>query len=180
MEKHTQTGSHPAFSLIELMIVILIISLSYVLVFSTYKKSAEKPKSLTPLTLKSTLLDQGFFHTDSEFFCLDKCRSCYLYQDGETHSYEGETAFGDIKVYALDRNDNPYQIDFGRYQDHPVCLRFTLHHNGSSSQMLIESKGKFYFLPAFFGEAVEVESLDKAKELWLQYTPLLANSGDYY
>ncbi|MEA3417780.1 MAG: type II secretion system protein [Campylobacterota bacterium] len=180
MEKSSQTGSRPAFSLLELMIVILIISLSYVLVFSTYKKSAKKPKSLTPMTLKSTLLDQGLFHTDSEFFCLDKCQSCYLYQDDETGSYEGEVAFGDIKAYTLDQNDNLYQIDFGRYQDHPVCLRFGLHHNGSSSQMVIESKGKFYFLPAFFGEAVEVESLAKAKELWLQHTPLLANNGDYY
>ena len=180
MEKRAQTGFYPAFSLLELLIVILIISLSYVLVFSTYKKSAKKPKALTPVTLKSTLLDQGFSHTDGEFFCLDKCQSCYLYSDGETNGYKGEIALGDIKAYMLDRNDNFSQIDFGRYEDHPVCLRFALYHNGSSSQVVIESKGRFYFLPAFFGEVKEVESLEQAKELWLQHTSLLANHGEYY
>ena len=180
MGKSIRTRSRPAFSLLELMIVLLIISVSYLLVFSSYQKSSEKPKALTPMTLKSTLLEQGLLHTDSELFCLDKCQSCYLYQNGETSKYEGELALKDIKVYMLDSNDNPERVDFGRYQDHPVCLRFRLHHNGSASQMIIENAGAFFYLPAFFGKPAKTESLEKAKALWLKHTDKLADSGAYY
>jgi len=171
--------SRSAFSLLELLIVILIVSLSYVLVFTAYRKKEQAPKALTPMTLKSTLAEQGLLHSESELFCLDKCQSCYMYRDGESSEYEGKVALGNITAYRADANGNLEEIDFGRYQDHPVCLRYKLHSNGSTSQLLIESGGRFYFLPAFFGETLEVDSLDEAKTLWLRSTKLLTG-GEYY
>jgi len=169
-----------AFSLLELLIVIVILSLSYMLVFSSMQQAQSKPKAVGVENLKSTLGEQGLLHTESELFCLDKCQKCYLYQDGETTAYEGDLALGDLTVYRLGRDERLEKVDFGRYQDHPVCLRFAFHHNGSSSQMVIRDKSGIYYLPALFGKTKKTASLEEAETLWLEYSDLLTDSGEFY
>ena len=162
------------------MIVIIIISLVYALTFATMQKREKEPRAMQIDTLKSTLLEQGLGHTESEFFCLDKCANCYLYQNGETSPYSGKLALGDVTVYQLGKNGKLEKRDFGRYQDHPVCLRFKLHSNGSSSEMVIKNSSGIYYLPALFGEVSKTASLEEAESLWLQYSNLLEDNGGYY
>lgn len=150
------------------------------LVFSSMQRTQNKPKALGVENLKSTLGEQGLLHTDSELFCLDKCQKCYLYQNGETTAYEGDLALGDLTVYRLDRDERLEKVDFGRYQDHPVCLRFVFHHNGSSSQMVIRNKTGIYYLPALFGKTIKTASLEEAERLWLKNSDLLADNGEFY
>ena len=144
------------------------------------RSGSKEPKALTALTLKSTLLEKNLLPGGGEFFCIDKSEKCMLHQSAGDGEYEGKVLFGDLKVYKLDESDNTYEVDFGRYKDHPVSLRFTIYPNGSSTQMIIEEHGKFYYLPTLFGKAVETESLDTAKDLWLENRKILDNSGDYY
>jgi len=56
---------HKGFSLIELLIVIIIISIVYFLGFSGIEKTTDKPKALTPLNLKSypQIVDIGHTYT---------------------------------------------------------------------------------------------------------------------
>lgn len=169
-----------AFSLLELMIVIVIISFSYMLVFGAMQRTQSKPKALGIENLKSILGEQGLTHTDGELFCLDRCQQCYLYQYGETTAYEGDLALDDLTVYRMGEDERLEQVEFGRYQDHPVCLRFTLYHNGSSSQMVIRNKTGIYYLPALFGEVTKTASLEEAEALWLKHTDLLADNGGFY
>lgn len=179
-ERHPRKTHHHAFSLLELLVVIAIISLSYMLVFSSMQRTQSKPKALGVENLKSILSGQGLLHTDSELFCLDKCQKCYLYQNGETTEYEGDLALDDPTVYQMGKDEKLEKVNFGRYQDHPVCLRFRLHHNGSSSQMVIRNRTGIYYLPALFGETIKTASLEEAERLWLKYTDLLADSGEFY
>ena len=179
-EGHLWQMHRQAFSLLELLIVIAIISFSYMLVFSSMQRTQSKPKALRIENLKLTLGEQGLLHTDSELFCLDKCQKCYLYQNGETTAYEGDLALGDLTVYIMGRDDRLEKVDFGRYQDHPVCLRFALHHNGSSSQMVIRDTTGIYYLSALFGKTIKTASLEEAEALWLKYTDLLADNGEFY
>ena len=179
-ERHPRKTHHHAFSLLELLVVIAIISLSYMLVFSSMQRTQSKPKALGVENLKSILGEQGLLHTDSELFCLDKCQKCYLYQNGETTEYEGDLALDDLTAYRMDKDERLEKVDFGRYKDHPVCLRFILHHNGSSSQMVIRNRTGIYYLPALFGETIKTASLEEAERLWLKYTDLLTDSGEFY
>lgn len=169
-----------AFSLLELMIVILIISFTYMLLFASMQRAENKPKALTAENLKSTLIKQGVHHKEAELFCLNQCQSCYLYQNGETTPYKGELALGDLEVYEMDKDDKLAKIDFGRYEDHDVCLRFVLHHNSSSSQMVIKTKNGIYYLPTLFGEVAKMASLEEAEERWLAYTEALKDNGEFY
>jgi len=169
-----------AFSLLELMIVIILISLVYALVFASMQKKQKEPEAMRIENLKSTLLKQGLSHTKAEFFCLDKCQKCYLYQNQETTEYEGKLALGSLTVYHMGSDGKLEKLDFGRYQDHPVCLRFKLYHNSSSSQMVIQNKTGIYYLPALFGKPVKTASIEEAETLWLKRRDLLGDSGGYH
>ena len=56
-----QVKIQKGFSLIELLIVIIIVSLVYFLAFSGIEKTEEKVKSLTPLNLKSFIQNSELF-----------------------------------------------------------------------------------------------------------------------
>jgi prepilin-type N-terminal cleavage/methylation domain-containing protein len=169
-----------AFSLLELLIVIMIVSLSYMMVFSSMQKSAKEPKALTPLSLKNTLLNSNTTSGDREFFCVDNSKSCFWYQNGNVMEYEGKIALDALKVYRVGSDDNSYKVDFGRYRDHKISLRFNIYHNGSSSQMIIEQNHKFYYLPTFFGKVTETKSLESAVALWVEPTRAIRSSGEFY
>jgi len=176
----TEIVHRRAFSLLELLIVILIISFAYMLVFSSMKTAQEKPKALQISNIKSTLSKQGYDHIDMELFCIAKSNSCYIYQDGDTSKYESDISLGDLSVYRLDEHNDLKKIDFGRIDDHHVSLRFRLYHNGSSSQLILQNAKGVYYLPPFFDKPSKVDSVESAKELWLANREYLRDTGEYY
>jgi len=171
-----------AFSLVELLIVILIISLVYFLGFSNIEKVSNKPKALTALNLKSSIVKSGIFQGEGSFVCIDKCRSCYLRKNINSpfEAYENPIDLKNIDAYTLDARDTLQKIEYGRYQDEKICLALQFYRNGSSTQIILKQDNDVYFLPAFFDEAQKVASLEEAKALWLKYNPLIANKGDFY
>ncbi len=174
------TYDRRAFSLLELLIVIVIISFAYMLVFASMKTKQEKPKPLQISNIKSTLTQQGYDHTDMELFCIAKSNRCYIYQDGENKKYKEDVSLGDLTAYRLDRRNDLQKIDFGRIDDHHVSLRFSMYHNGSSSQLILQNNTGIYYLPPFFGTPTKVDSVDSARDLWLKNRELLKDAGEYY
>jgi len=171
--------SRKAFSLLELIIVVMIISISYMLVFSSMQKESKEPKALTPLNLKSNLLDTNLTG-EREFICINNAKECFLYQNGVVIPYENKISLKDIVIYKVDSEDNTYKVDYGRYDDNKISIRFSIYSNKSSTQMIIKQRNKFFYLPTFFGKVKEVNSLDEAKDLWIAKTQLIRNSGDFY
>jgi len=171
-----------AFSLLELLVVIVIVSIVYFLGFNGIEKSESKPKALTPLNLKATIQNSELFAGEATLICINQCRNCYLRKDVKSpfEKYENKVDLKGIKVYTLDSEENLLEIEGDRYQDNKICLEMNFYTNGSSTQLILEDKKGVYFLPAFFGKARKVDSLDEAKELWLQNNSLIANSGDFY
>lgn len=173
---------HKGFSLIELLIVILIISIVYFLGFDGIEINKNKPKALTPLTLKSTIVSSELFNGQATLLCINKCRNCYLRSDVSSafEEYPDPIDLHDLKAYTLDRDDALVAIEYERYQDNKICLVMNFYNNGSSTQIILEDEEKSYFLPAFFGEAKEFDSPEEAKEYWLRNTTAVSNSGEFY
>jgi len=173
---------HKGFSLLELIIVVLILSLMGFLVFSEAIKQQQKTEVLDPTTLPSTLRTSFKGQGDVELFCINKCQECYVIQGGKISSYDGGIDFGkDVEVHILDDTNHFVQIDdFGRIKDEKVCLRYHLYANGSTTQMVIVNKKGIYFLPSYFGKAVKVADMEEAKELWVKDEYSLRDSGDFY
>jgi len=170
------------FSLIELLIVILIISLVYFLGFSNIEKQDNTPKALTPVNLKSTIMKSEFFQGEATLLCIDECRSCYMRKDinAPFEAYENSVDLNGVEAYSLDKDDNLLHLEYGRYQDQKVCLVLHFYPNGSSTQVILKQNEAVYFLPAFFDEPQKMDSLAEAKTLWLENSQLVDNSGDFY
>lgn len=170
------------FSLIELLIVILIVSIVYFLGFEGIEIGKPKPKALTPLNLKSTIVSSELFSGQATLLCIDDCRSCYLRKDIASgfEDYTDPIDLGNIEAYSIDRYDALVQIDYGRYQDERICLLMDIYSNGSSTQLILKNDKGAYFLPAFFGEPQMFSSVEEAKEHWLRNSTAASGSGAFY
>lgn len=170
------------FSLIELLIVILIVSIVYFLGFEGIEIGKPKPKALTPLNLKSTIVSSELFSGQATLLCIDDCRSCYLRKDISSafEEYTDSLDLGNIEVYTLDQYDTLTQMEYGRYQDKKICLVMDFYTNGSSTQLILKNDKGAYFLPAFFGEPQMFSSVEDAKDHWLRNATAASQSGEFY
>lgn len=170
-----------AFSLLELIVVVLIVSLMGFLVFSSAIKQQKKVEVLDPTTLPSTLRE-SFQGEDIELFCINKCQECYVVQGANISAYDGGINFGkDVEIHLLDDNNQFVQLDeLGRVKDKKICLRYHLYANGSTSQMVIVNNQGIYYLPSYFGKAQKVSDMQEAKDLWIKEEYSLRDSGSFY
>ena len=172
-----------AFTLLELIVVIFIITMVGAMVFSTAMHNEKKEKkvldlSTLPSSFRSSFKNQG----NIELFCLKKCKECFVLQNGQITSYEDGVKFGkEVELYKLDDDNHFVQLDeLGRFKDKKICLRYHLYSNGSTTQLVIKNNEGIFYLPSFFGEAKKVEDMDEAKELWIKEKYNLRDSGAFY
>ncbi len=85
-----------------------------------------------------------------------------------------------LKAYSLNGYLEPVRLEFGRYQDQPVCLRFRYFPNGSNDQMILQKGEMFYFVPSFFGKVENFNSLEEARDYWLRNRDRLRDIGDIF
>ncbi len=157
-----------AFTLFELLIVILLMGLIVLFVFSTPTIPKERQEAVTFKTLPKFLRKN--LKGNGELVCINNCSSCfYLNGSSKPQSFSLPLQLKVKNVYILDRSDNPAKIEYGRFKDKKVCLRLKHYKNGSISQEILELDGdKFLFIPAFFGDGKVFESLTEAQNWWLK------------
>jgi len=177
-----KTAARSGFSLLELIVVVMIVSLIGFLVFSSAIKQQTKTEDLNPSTLPQTFKKAFRGQGDVELFCIKKCTECYVMQDGQINPYDGGIKFGkNVEIHTLDQDDHfVHQDELGRLKDEKISFRFHLYPNGSTTQMVVVNDQGIYFLPSFFGKAKKVEDMDKAKELWLKSQYDLKDSSSFY
>jgi len=175
--------SSKAFTLLELIVVIFIITLMGGMMFSSsMHKEKEAKKILDPTTLPQTFRELFKGQGDVELFCVEKGAECLVLQNGELSPYTAGTEFGeDIEVYKLDKDNHFVELDEqGRVNDKKIVLRYHLYPNGSTTQMVLKNNKGIFYLPSFFGQAKKVEDMDAAKELWLKDKYDLGDSGSFF
>ena len=158
-----------AFSLIELLIVVVIVGLVYTLAISNFENVKQNKVKPTLLNLKSYLskLEKS---KNAELICLDKCKSCNLYVDGvldANASAEFEDFLDeDVKVYRYDVNyglislQNKVFFNSENTQEE-ICFSLSVDKNGVSEQLIVEYKDKFYdFSPYFTNTKVYLSASD--------------------
>jgi prepilin-type N-terminal cleavage/methylation domain-containing protein len=168
--------SLPGFSLIELIIVILIASLFAALVFNNVNLGGKSERRVGIRQLKEA--SAGNMTGEQDLVCYDKCSHCILTSNGKSTDIKSQLK--PVKSYILDDSNNPQEIDFGRLKDKKICLRFHYYPNGSTSQMILESDGKYYFVPSYFGKIEAFDDLDSAVSRWTKYRNQLDSMGTYY
>jgi prepilin-type N-terminal cleavage/methylation domain-containing protein len=164
-----------AFTLLELIVVIFLLSLLSFFVVSNIKKTDEKREVKGIANLKSIVKGSNKYQ---ELICLKSCKECFLI-DENLKPKKVKINLGAIRAYILDDTNQLTSLDFGRVKDERVCFRFIFFPNGSTSKMIIESGGSFYYIPSFFGEIEKFSSLSEAREYWTENSYLL-RGGDFY
>ena len=141
-----------AFTLIELLIVVIIIGVVYTLAVTNFQKVGNKAQHITLQNLKPYL--QTFPHKESvKFLCLDDCSSCFILVDGK--KVDGlEGLFDDF----LDENIEVYRYDFSSgFQElekdiyfnkeeieENVCFSYDINREGIGKQIVVKFREKVY------------------------------------
>ena len=99
------------FTLIELMIVIVIIGVVYVLAITSLRNISDKSKNLTLQNLPQ-FMESIHSHDELLLTCIDSCRACYLFRDGEFEDEIDSFMDEDIRVYEFDVNLGANEIYF--------------------------------------------------------------------
>ena len=167
--------SKRGFTLLELIIVIFLLSLLSFFVVGNIKKETIKKKVVSIATIKSLAKD-GIY---SELVCLKECRECFLV-DKDFNLQRVNTNLPKLKAYILDDTNQPSQLEFGRVDDERVCFRFIFFPNGSTSKMVLEDRGVFYYIPSFFDKIKKFDSLSESMDYWRENSSLVRGEGDFY
>ena len=177
-----QTTKRSGFSLLELIVVVLIVSLIGFLVFSSAIKQQKRAEVIDPTTLQKTFRQAFKGQGDVELFCINKCKECYVSKGKDIIPYDGGVDFGkDVEIHLLDSSDHWIHMDeMGRVKDKKISFRYHLYSNGSTTQMVITNNKGIYYLPSYFGKAKKVDDMEEAKELWIKSDYDLRDSGSYY
>jgi len=114
--------------------------------------------------------------------CVNDSKKCYLRKGLSANftPYANKINLQGIKAYTIDKSDALVAIEYQRFHDEKISLVMEFYNNGSSTQMILEHGKKAYFMPAFFGKAKEFDSVDDAKDYWLEKSRLVSNAGEYY
>jgi len=169
-----------AFTLIELLIAIFLVSLFAYFIFATPTISTEQKVEVNASNLPSFL--QKNLNGNGEVVCIKKCKECYYVTNLAKPQNAPMPLILNVKAeYILDRNSNPQKIELGRLNDKKVCMRLRHYKNGSISQVILDLGDRFLFIPSYFGEGKEFDSLNEAARWWSKDSQnILRSRGEWY
>ncbi len=157
-----------AFTLIELLIVIVIMGVVYTLALSNFSKLTNKSETLTLANLKEYLSSLSYEH-NAALICFDGCTKCAIYVDGnKTQELDG---FVDdtLKVYR-------YDSAYGFMEKEPdvffnpdgieenVCFSYKVDSNKVGDQVLIEYKNHYYDMSRYLEATPVYDSIQEAQD----------------
>jgi len=155
-----------AFSLIELLIVIVIVGVIYTLAITRLSSVGEEKKSPSFLNLKeylSSYLKEG--DNEVRLLCLDDCSECFVFVDGEKREEIESFLDPSVERYRYDflegvvnLGDEVYFNDDRVQED--VCFSFSMQRNKVSEQMIVVYKDKAYDYTTFFTPTKEYNSIE--------------------
>jgi len=155
-----------AFSLLELLIVIVIMGIVYNLSVNSFDKKREDGVNITLETLKEYLQNLEY-ERDVKLLCFDGCRNCDILVDGiktksidgflddSVRSYRYQYLFGVQEVMK-----DAYFNEDGIQED--VCFSYDIDKNGIGEQILVEFKNSVYDFSTYLSPIQKYSSMEDA------------------
>lgn len=152
-----------SFTIIELVLVVVLLSLVYGIFFANIKKVSPKneDKSQNILNLKSLLLKYSFEET-IEIKCTDVDFKCFVLSDGEVVGELEEKLFDTIPVvYSYEKNGNKItfnDLKMEKLQRYPIFFHYKIDRYGKTKDMILEVDEKVYIFNSIWNKPLMVES----------------------
>jgi prepilin-type N-terminal cleavage/methylation domain-containing protein len=158
--------SRAAFSLIELMIVVMIMGVVYTLSINGLQRSGKGAANLTLLNLKEYML--SLEHKESvKILCLDECEKCDILVDGTKQETLENFLDKSVKTYRYEFlqgvHEASYALEFNTENiEEDVCFSYSIDKQGVGEQVLVEYKNAVYDFSPFFTSTLKYASLQEA------------------
>jgi len=153
-----------AFSLLELMLVIVIVGVIYTLALSTMKVPSPKDAETFTLATLPKYLRENFKLSDAKIICFEPCGKCSVLVDGEF--LQEELSLFDksnVKSYELSFEGYATEKEYIPYdkQDSYKQACFVLHKwpNGAIEEVVLESDDNFIYYKAGYEKTKSYKSL---------------------
>jgi len=152
-----------AFSLFELILVIILIGLIYSIVL-------DKISNKNSLHINKIENIKGILKAKTtekiSLIVFDKCKRVLI--NGKEKEFDSKI-FQNIEVYRI-KNETLEKVEFDpifiKDKIYDVCFKFNIYKNGSSSSYIIKKENKFIILYPYFRDSKVVSDEDEAvKEL---------------
>jgi len=157
-----------AFSLIELLIVIMIIGVLYTLAIGNFNRLSDESSRLSLSNLKEYL--HSIPHEKSvKILCLDDCSECDIFVDGQKSKTVEDFLDESVRVYR-------YEFSYGAIEaekevffniddvEEDVCFSYEVGKNGVGNQVLVEFKKSVYDFSSYFSKTAVYSSVEAAVE----------------
>jgi len=161
-----------AFTLFELMIVVVLIGVVYALVLSNFN-TKKKVHILKVSNIKEALLPFWSKGKRVDFYLYDRCKKSALFIN-ETYQEEVEpdishSEFANIEVYKPDYRGESQKQEFTpimiEKKLHKVCFKYTLFPNGSNSSFILKKEKLHYIFYPYFQDVNSCDDLNEAMDL---------------
>jgi len=182
------TSSRSAFTLFELLLVIILIGALYGVFIS---KLTAKPKTGEGVTVTIETIGDYLlpFAKESEkdvtFLCQDNCRDCGVYAGEKRLDEQSVTLFDDAPaVYRRDGLGEYLPVEFLPRKDKDgvmqnVCFRYTLFENGSRSSYIVGYNDVYYLFDAYLQPVTKYKTIEEAEAAY-EKKPLIPDDERLY
>ncbi|BCD63170.1 hypothetical protein NitYY0826_P11 (plasmid) [Nitratiruptor sp. YY08-26] len=175
-------ASKSSFTLFELLIVILIISIIYGIFIERLNSKEEEIKRLGLEDIHEFLSSYDF-NESVKLRCVDQGRSCYLFLDGQKREKIPFSFRSEPKVYDFDIHGMLSQVRFVPLFEgnmpKDVCFEYDLYPNGSGSSYIVEYEKRYYVFYSYLHPVRIVKSIAKAQDLFDPTPWIPTDSSDY-
>lgn len=159
-----------AFSLIELLIVVIIIGVVYNLAVGSFEKITKPQSQKITLENLKGFLAKIEYEKQIRVLCLDDCRRCNLFIDGAVDE-EFEKVFEDfldisVEIYRYDPllGVVEYQQELyfdGNDVEQRVCFSYAMDRDKIGEQFLVKFKEKVYDFSTYTDDVILYNSLEE-------------------
>lgn len=163
-------GVKKAFTLIELIIVLILISITYFLVFSSNNFSIKEQKqNLNLENLKEFLFKNFKFENELKFFCIDDDLSCYVKIDNSVNeNFKVEHFFKEAPVvYEYYKDETRLEYSKEKVTDHTynVVFEFTINRDYKTNEFILDTlEDRIFVFNSIYEKPFIYENLNEAFE----------------
>ncbi|MBA3026564.1 MAG: type II secretion system protein [Sulfurimonas sp.] len=155
-----------AFSLIELMIVVMIMGVVYSLSINGLQRSAKGAENVTLMNLKNYMLSLEY-EKNVRLLCLDECESCDILVDGVKQETLEKFLDKSVKTYRYEFLQGVHEVKHELYfnqenVEEDVCFSYSIDKQGVGEQVLVEYKKAVYDFTPYFSSTIKYASIQEA------------------
>jgi len=166
------TMKREAFTLFELIIVVVIIGVVYSLVFSNFN-TKKKVQIFKIANIKEALIPYWKRGNQLDFYLYDGCQKSAIfindvYQE-EIEANIENSEFKKVEIYKADARGEEQKQEFSPIiidnKLQKVCFKYTLFPNGSNSSYIVKKEPLFYIFYPYFQDVNTTKDLQEAMEM---------------